>query len=190
MVKKETAAKKPASAKAPAGRPAIHSPRSHSDAAGHVVAKHPAQHVAPVHHGAPAHPATHAGRVRYFEGIGRRKTAVARVRLEKGTGKLIINGRTLNDYFQADRLRQVAEEPLKRLGNGGEVNVSVKIEGGGINAQAEAVRHGISRALVMMKPDTKLQLASLGLLTRDSRMVERKHYGLRKARRAPQWKKR
>lgn len=180
MVKKEVKAKKPASAKAPAGKLAAH----------HVVAKHPAHHAAPVHHAAPAHPTTHAVRVRYFEGIGRRKTAVARVRLEKGAGKFVINGRPWNEYFQSDRLRQVAEEPLKRLGTGEETNISVKISGGGINAQAEAVRHGLSRALALMKPDTKLQLASLGLLTRDSRMVERKHYGLRKARRAPQWKKR
>lgn len=168
MVKKEVKIKKP-----------VH----------HAPAKTVVHHAA-AHKAVPAHPAVHAVRVRYFEGIGRRKTAVARVRLEKGAGKLVINGRSLNDYFQADRLRQVAEEPLKRLGLGGEVNVSVKIEGGGINAQAEAVRHGISRALALIKPDTKLQLASLGLLTRDSRMVERKKPGLRKARRAPQWKKR
>lgn len=148
--------------------------------------KEPVHHVV---HSVAAHPA-HAVKVRYFEGIGRRKTAVARVRLEKGAGKFVINGRSLNDYFQADRLRQVAEEPLKRLGNGGELNISVKIEGGGITAQAEAVRHGISRALAIMKPDLRLQLAALGLLTRDPRMVERKKPGLRKARRAPQWKKR
>lgn len=172
MVKKEIKAKKPAAKVA--SKPAVH---------------HPVHHVA-AHKAAPAHPIAPALRVRYFEGIGRRKTAVARVRLEKGAGKFVINGRSLNDYFQSDRLRQVAEESLKRLGVGGEVNISVKIEGGGINAQAEAVRHGISRALVLIKPDTKLQLASLGLLTRDSRMVERKKPGLRKARRAPQWKKR
>ncbi len=151
-------------------------------------AAHPPVHK-PAH---AAHAESHAPKIsgRYFEGIGRRKTAVARVRVTRGAGKLVVNDRPLEKYFQAGRLRQVAEEPLKRLGVGGEVDISVKMSGGGINAQAEAVRHGISRALALMKPDMKLQLAALGLLTRDPRMVERKKPGLKKARRAPQWKKR
>ncbi len=127
---------------------------------------------------------------RYFEGIGRRKTAVARVRVLKGAGKFVVNGLTMEKYFQTPKLRQVAEEALRRLNVASALDISVKMEGGGINAQAEAVRHGTSRALVLMNPDFKLQLSSLGLLTRDSRMVERKKYGLKKARRAPQWKKR
>ncbi len=171
MIKKETAVKKTV----------VH----------HAGVK-PAVHHAPVHKVAAApHPVAHkAAPGRYFEGIGRRKTAVARVRVMKGAGKFVINGKNFDKYFQAGRLSQIAEEALKRLGVGTSVDISVKIEGGGINAQAEAVRHGISRALALMNPDLKIQLAALGLLTRDSRMVERKKPGLRKARRAPQWKKR
>lgn len=142
-----------------------------------------------VHHvAAHAAPAIKAGR--YFEGIGRRKTSVARVRVSKGTGKFVVNGLSKDKYFQTNKLRSVAEESLKRLNLADSVDVSVKMDGGGINSQAEAVRHGVSRALVLMNSDLKLQLASLGLLTRDSRMVERKKPGLKKARRAPQWKKR
>jgi len=166
MVKKEAAPKKHTAPKAAAD-------------------KHVAAHT-PVHN----KPAEHTAAGRYFEGIGRRKTASARVRVMKGAGKFAINGRAIDKYFQTDKLRSVAEESLKRLNMGDSVDVSVKIDGGGINAQAEAVRHGVSRALVLMQPDLKLQLASLGLLTRDSRMVERKKPGLKKARRAPQWKKR
>jgi small subunit ribosomal protein S9 len=184
MIKKETTTKKPAHAKAPVHhattKPAAHhapahSPRLNVSGAGKVAAAHHAPKIAPG---------------RYFEGIGRRKTAVARVRVMKGDGKFVINGKDFDKYFQAIRLSQIAEEALKRLGVGGALDISVKIEGGGINAQAEAVRHGISRALALMNPDLKIQLAALGLLTRDSRMVERKKYGLKKARRAPQWKKR
>lgn len=166
MIKKEAAPKKHVAPKAAAD-------------------KHVATH-ASVHHKA----VPHAAVGRYFEGIGRRKTASARVRVMKGTGKFAVNGRTVDKYFQTNKLRAIAEESLKRLNMTDNVDVSVKIDGGGINAQAEAVRHGVSRALVLMQPDLKLQLASLGLLTRDSRMVERKKPGLKKARRAPQWKKR
>ncbi|MDO8504829.1 MAG: 30S ribosomal protein S9 [Candidatus Liptonbacteria bacterium] len=127
---------------------------------------------------------------RYFEGIGRRKTATARTRVMKGSGKFLINNLTVDKYFQTPKLRQTAVEALKRLNMESALDISVKLEGGGINAQAEAVRHGITRALVLMKPEFKAQLSSLGFLTRDSRMVERKKYGLKKARRAPQWKKR
>jgi small subunit ribosomal protein S9 len=137
-----------------------------------------------------AHHATAAASHRYFEGIGRRKTSVARVRVMKGSGKFLVNDKAMDKYFQTNKLRLMAEEPLKRLNLDGSVDVSVKMTGGGINAQAEAARHGISRAIVRMNPDLKLQLASLGLLTRDPRMVERKKPGLKKARRAPQWKKR
>lgn len=162
MDKKEIKPKKAISAKPRETKPAAH---------------HPASHTAPIKP------------ERYFEGVGRRKTSVARVRISKGDGRFNINGRQFDKYFQANRLRNTAEEPLKRL-NIPSLDVSVKIQGGGITAQAEAVRHGIARALVLMKPETKPQLATLGFLTRDPRMVERKKYGLRKARRAPQWKKR
>jgi len=174
MIKKEVKEKKPSSAKASEGKPI-----AHKAPADKPVAHHAATHAAP---------AVKAGR--YFEGIGRRKTASARVRVSKGSGKFVVNGRTMDKYFQTNKLRAIAGESLKRLNMADNVDVSVKIDGGGINAQAEAVRHGVSRAMVLMQPDLKLQLASLGLLTRDSRMVERKKPGLKKARRAPQWKKR
>lgn len=148
-----------------------------------AVVHHAASHTAHAAH------ASSGKAERYFEGIGRRKTSVARVRISKGEGKFSVNGLAIKKYFQTEKLLNVAEEPMKRL-NIAALDVNVKMQGGGINSQAEAVRHGLSRALVLYKPDLKLQLASLGLLTRDSRMVERKKPGLKKARRAPQWKKR
>lgn len=188
MDKKEVKAKKPAVVKAAAEKPSSAKVTEAKPVVHHVAAAHSPRLSASEAGSAPAHvPAAHG---RYFEGIGRRKTASARVRVMKGSGKFKINDRTMEKYFQTKKLQSVSEEPLKRLNMSDVVDVSVKIDGGGINAQAEAVRHGISRALVLMNPDLKLQLASLGLLTRDSRMVERKKYGLKKARRAPQWKKR
>jgi len=126
---------------------------------------------------------------KYFEGVGRRKTSVARVRLIKGDGAFVVNGKDVKKYFQTEKLTNVANEALSKSGVSG-FDVSVKASGGGISAQAEAVRHGTARALLAAKPEMKEILASLGFLTRDPRMVERKKYGLKKARRAPQWKKR
>lgn len=127
---------------------------------------------------------------RYFEGIGRRKTAVARVRIRKGRGKFSINDKELNSYFSIERHIITAQSPLTKLKLQNSFDVSVKVKGGGVSAQAEAVRHGLSRALVLYKQDLKPQLKKLGFLRRDPRMVERKKYGLKKARRAPQWSKR
>jgi small subunit ribosomal protein S9 len=132
----------------------------------------------------------HESKAKYFESVGRRKTAVARVRLTKGKGEIMVNARKLESYFTLPRLRMVLEAPLERLQLKGAVGVSAKVSGGGQSAQAEAVRHGIARALVRQNPETKVQLRAFGFLTRDSRMVERKKYGLKKARRAPQWAKR
>jgi len=129
-------------------------------------------------------------RARYVEAVGRRKTAVARVRITKGKGEIIVNSKKLEAYFPLLRLRMVLEAPLERLKLRETTDVSVKVSGGGHSAQAEAVRHGIARALLLQTPELRVQLRAFGFLTRDSRMVERKKYGLKKARRAPQWAKR
>ncbi|MBI4084923.1 MAG: 30S ribosomal protein S9 [Candidatus Liptonbacteria bacterium] len=127
---------------------------------------------------------------RYFEGIGRRKTAVARVRVTKGTGAIVVNGKKPGEYFNTPLFGQMASSPLEKLAISDKFNVSAKVAGGGINAQAEAVRLGIARALVNFDEGFKSKLRTMGFLTRDPRMVERKKYGYKKARRAPQWKKR
>ncbi len=129
-------------------------------------------------------------RERYIEGVGRRKTAVARVRIEKGSGKFIVNEKAPAEYFGLARLRETALSPLVSLKMEHQLNVSVHVKGGGVNAQAEAIRHGLARALVSMNEELKNRMRELGFLTRDPRMVERKKYGLKKARRAPQWAKR
>jgi|SRR3990167_9202855 len=126
---------------------------------------------------------------RYIEGIGRRKTAVARVRLVKGEGKVFVGDRALKDYFQVPRLRDAVMAPFTRL-KIDNFDVRAKVQGGGVNSQAEAIRLGIARALVASDASLKKQLRTLGFMTRDSRAVERKKYGLKKARRSPQWAKR
>jgi small subunit ribosomal protein S9 len=126
---------------------------------------------------------------RYIEAIGRRKTAIARVRIVKGTGKVTVGEKTLAQYFQLPRLQDMIVAPLTKLQMTA-FDVSAHVSGGGINSQAEAIRLGIARALVMKDADLKGQLRTLGYLTRDSRAVERKKPGLKKARRAPQWAKR
>jgi len=127
---------------------------------------------------------------RYFEGIGRRKTAVARVRIQKGTGATMVNDKKLEAFFPIGRLSAAAIMPLTRTGFGSSFAVSVHVKGGGIMAQAEAIRHGLARALVIFDSNLKGQMRTLGYLTRDARMVERKKYGLKKARRSPSWSKR
>lgn len=127
---------------------------------------------------------------RYVEAVGRRKTAIARVRLWGGQGKFIVNGKEAASYFHLPRLRASAVAPVTKLKLEGKYDFNVKVKGGGIKAQAEAIRLGVSRALVVKNPDFKKRLHKLGFLTRDPRMVERKKYGLKKARRAPQWAKR
>ncbi|MEK7195573.1 MAG: 30S ribosomal protein S9 [Patescibacteria group bacterium] len=126
----------------------------------------------------------------YTEGIGRRKTSVARVRIASGHGKFIVNGKELKAYFGLDRLINMASEPFTKLKLDQKSDVSVIVSGGGTSSQAGAVRLGLSRALTVKNEDLKKRLRKLGFLTRDSRKVERKKYGLKKARRAPQWQKR
>ena len=149
---------------------------------------------APIH---PKKPAPKEGEInearkqgRYIQAVGRRKTAAALVRLSGGHGQFLINGKPLKEYFRMSRLEFLASIPLLKLKLSDKYNVSVKVKGSGIRAQAEAVRLGLSRALSIKNPDFKKRLRKLGYLTRDARMVERKKYGLKKARRAPQWAKR
>jgi small subunit ribosomal protein S9 len=121
---------------------------------------------------------------------GRRKTSVARVRLVAGTGKFTLNGRPLEDYFPIDTQQQVVREPFEVTETLGKYDVIARIQGGGTSGQAGALRHGIARALEEEDPEWRAPLKKAGLLTRDPRKVERKKYGLKKARKAPQYSKR
>jgi small subunit ribosomal protein S9 len=127
---------------------------------------------------------------KYIEAVGRRKTSIARVRLFAGTGKMIVNGKDAKQYFPLARLIADAKAPLTSLKIAGEWDMTVMVSGGGIHAQAGAVRLGVARAIIKKNAEWKKYLRVLGFLTRDSRMVERKKYGLKKARRSPQWAKR
>ena len=127
---------------------------------------------------------------KYFYGTGRRKKSVARVRLYNGTGNVTINGRDINDYFGLDTLKLVVNQPLVTTNMVGKVDVVVTVAGGGVSGQAGAIRHGISRALLTLNPEYRASLKAAGFLTRDPRMKERKKYGLKAARRAPQFSKR
>ena len=127
----------------------------------------------------------------FIPAVGRRKTSIARVRLIKnGKGLITINGREMENYFTTYDLRDEITSPLKICGQEGAVDVSVRVQGGGIRGQAEATRHGLSRALIVLNPTFRKSLKKLGYLTRDSRKRERKKFGLKGARRAPQWSKR
>ncbi|NNJ09414.1 30S ribosomal protein S9 [Chloroflexales bacterium ZM16-3] len=128
---------------------------------------------------------------RYYQGTGRRKTSVARVRLFPGSGEFVVNGRSTEDYFGArDLLQRDVRHPLVLTNNLSSFNVLVKVRGGGVASQAGAVRHGIARALLDLDADLRAVLKKAGLLTRDPRMKERKKVGLKRARKAPQYTKR
>ena len=128
---------------------------------------------------------------RYHYGLGKRKTSVAKVRLyEKGKGEFTVNEKTLKEFFPVEKLQKAAVAPLKVTDLAKKFDVVVLTNGGGITGQAEAVRLGVSRALIDFDPELKSVLKAEGFLTRDSRMKERKKPGLKKARRAPQWSKR
>ncbi len=131
--------------------------------------------------------------VAYFYAIGKRKTAVAQVRLypTDGTEKgILVNDRKIEEYFPLPRLRELIKSPLLTAGSGVKFDITAKVNGGGVNAQAEAIRLGISRALVKFNGELKKSLRDRGFLTRDARKVERKKPGLKKARKSPQWAKR
>ena len=120
---------------------------------------------------------------KYFYATGRRKTSVARVRLTQGSGKYLLDGKEI-------AMPKIVKDALKLVGKDASIDVSAKVSGGGKTGQAEAIRHGVSRALLVLNPEFRPTLKKVGYLTRDQREVERKKPGLRKARRAPQWSKR
>lgn len=125
-----------------------------------------------------------------FWGTGRRKNAVARVRIMPGSGEFRVNGRGFEQYFPTATQRMVVLQPLKALSVEGRFDVIVRVEGGGVSGQAGAVRHGLARALIRLDHNFRPQLKREGFLTRDSRMKERRKYGLKKARKRPQFSKR
>ncbi|CAI9387512.1 MULTISPECIES: 30S ribosomal protein S9 [Bacillaceae] len=125
-----------------------------------------------------------------YIGTGRRKSSVARVRLVPGDGQIIINGREIESYIPFAALREVVKQPLVATETTGSYNILVNVNGGGYTGQAGAIRHGIARALLQVDPEYRPTLKRAGLLTRDARMKERKKYGLKGARRAPQFSKR
>ena len=127
----------------------------------------------------------------YQYGTGRRKSSIARVRLyQGGTGSITINGRDIDDYFGLETLKMVVRQPLVTTEELGKVDIVATVEGGGVSGQAGALRHGIARALLLVNPEYRTALKKAGFLTRDPRMKERKKYGLKAARRAPQFSKR
>ena len=128
--------------------------------------------------------------VPYFYGTGRRKKSVARVRLYAGTGKIIINDREIDNYVGLETLKLIVRQPLALTGTSEKLDVICRVNGGGVTGQAGAIRHGISRALLQYDAELRPALKKAGFLTRDPRMTERKKYGLKGARRAPQFSKR
>ena len=127
----------------------------------------------------------------FFYGTGRRKSSVARVRLYKGAGKITVNGRDIDEYFGLETLKVIVRQPLVLTENQNKFDIVCNVTGGGVAGQAGAIRHGIARALLECDSEKfKLSLKTAGFLTRDPRMKERKKYGLKKARKAPQFSKR
>ncbi len=126
----------------------------------------------------------------YYYGTGKRKTAIARVRLYSGEGPVVVNGRPMEEYFPRLAHQLAVMNPLRLTATEGSFHSMVSVAGGGMTAQAQAIRHGLARALVILSPDFRVPLKQAGFLTRDARVKERKKYGLKRARKAPQWTKR
>ena len=126
----------------------------------------------------------------YFYGTGRRKKSVARVRIYPGSGEITINGRSIDDYFGLETLKLIVNQPFGVTDNAGKFDIIATVVGGGISGQAGAIRHGVARALVAADANFRPALKAAGFMTRDPRMKERKKYGLKGARRAPQFSKR
>ena len=126
----------------------------------------------------------------YFYGTGRRKSSVARVRVYNGTGKITIHDRDIEEYFGLETLKLIVRQPLALTGNLDKFDIVCRVAGGGVTGQAGAIRHGLSRALLQYNEELRPELKKAGFLTRDPRMKERKKYGLKGARRAPQFSKR
>lgn len=137
-----------------------------------------------------APPSIPARREKFLESIGRRKTSLARVRLfSNGSGKIIVNDKDLTAYFVSPALQFIVKSPLVKV-KSDDFNATVKVKGGGIHSQAEAIRHGIARAILLANPGFRKRLKRASFLKRDPRMKERRKFGLKKARKAPQWSKR
>ena len=132
----------------------------------------------------------HESKEKYYYGTGRRKHSVARVRVYNGTGKITINGRDIDDYFGLETLKLIVRQPMTLTDTLGKFDIVCTVTGGGVTGQAGAIRHGLSRALLLFNPELRATLKAAGMLTRDPRMKERKKYGLKAARRAPQFSKR
>ncbi len=126
----------------------------------------------------------------YYYGTGKRKSAIARVRLYSGEGPVVVNGKPMEEYFPRLAHQMAVMEPLRLTSTVDSFHSMASVSGGGISAQADAIRHGLSRALVVLSPDFRVPLKRAGFLTRDARVKERKKYGLKRARKAPQWTKR
>ena len=126
----------------------------------------------------------------YFYGTGRRKKSIARVRLYPGSGEITINGRSIDEYFGLETLKLIVNQPFGATGTQGKFDIVANVAGGGISGQAGAIRHGVARALLAADANYRPALKAAGFLTRDPRMRERKKYGLKAARRAPQFSKR
>ena len=126
----------------------------------------------------------------FFYGTGRRKSSVARVRMYPGSGMITINGRDIDDYFGLETLKLIVRQPLALTDNVNKYDIVCTVAGGGVSGQAGAIRHGIARALLQVSDELRPELKKAGFLTRDPRMKERKKYGLKAARRAPQFSKR
>ena len=126
----------------------------------------------------------------YFYGTGRRKKSVARVRVYPGTGSITVNGKTIDEYFGLETMNLIVNQPFEVTGTAGKFDIVCTVTGGGLSGQAGAIRHGLARALVLADAGNKAALKAAGFLTRDPRMKERKKYGLKAARRAPQFSKR
>jgi len=127
---------------------------------------------------------------KYIEAVGRRKTSIARVRIVAGSDGITVNSREYKEYFPTTEMQKIAEDAFRKTRPETRFGVSAHINGGGIHSQAEALRHGISRALIQFDANFRRKLKKSGLLTRDPRVKERRKYGLKKARKAPQWSKR
>ncbi len=133
---------------------------------------------------------SYEAKLKSFYGTGRRKHSVARVRLYPGSGNVTINGRSIDDYFGLDTLKLIVRQPLELTETGAQFDIVCTVAGGGVTGQAGAIRHGVARALLQFNAELRPALKKAGYLTRDPRMKERKKYGLKAARRAPQFSKR
>jgi small subunit ribosomal protein S9 len=193
-----TTPKKPSSASASAGRPAARKPAAPKPAAKkpkaavkpHASKVEAAAETAQLTETDAVKPMAKTGHGHSFYAVGKRKSAVAQILLTSGDGTITLNKLPFEGYFQTLDLRYIVEQPLTSLGVAKQVNIKGKIHGGGIHAQAEALRHAVSRALIQYNPESRRMLKKQGFLTRDPRVKERKKPGLKRARRAPQFSKR